>query len=129
MLGIAGWIYSDITIQNVSRTAVNDDIFAKFIFGSLVVLGFIQFTNAARSKQEKAMPVFHWGRVAGAVLLFALYSVLLQMAGFIIATVVFTLLFMLFLGERKWIYLIVAPLANAFVTYWLFSTLFRVVLP
>jgi putative tricarboxylic transport membrane protein len=81
-----------------------------------------------RTDKQK-LPVFAWNKLITMAIILAAYAMALRFLGFVISTILFVIVCMLFMGERKPITLVLVPLSVAFGIYFLFEKVFLILLP
>lgn len=112
---------------------VSDEMGPKFFpMLCIIILGFcglILIFKGWKRKEKKPLPIFVWSKLLPMILLFAIYFIALRLFGFIISTMLFMFMSMIFMGERKPLILIGIPIGVSFGIYYLFVKVFFVILP
>ena len=137
LFGIVAYIYTHVTIHKMANTVsagVNPDLYPKFVFAGMVICGVIILVQGLRrTKEDKQTPFpkVDWKKIIGSFVLMMAYSILMseKMLGFVIASVLFLFAFMFFLGERKWLNLVLVPIVCSVGIWLLFGKLFMISLP
>jgi putative tricarboxylic transport membrane protein len=103
---------------------------AAFPRGLAVLIGLLALVPLLRPQPGEPLPrgIPAW-RVIGTVVLLAGYAMILDIAGFVITTVMFVLVELLLLGVRRPVTLIVMPLGVGLGLFYLFRILLGVALP
>jgi len=86
------------------------------------------FQGLTRTHNSK-MPQFNWKELLPMLIVLLAYVFLLEYLGFIIMTLVFMVVSMWILGERRAIFLAAVPLVSTFGIYYLFSNVFMISFP
>ncbi|WP_026820482.1 tripartite tricarboxylate transporter TctB family protein [Arthrobacter castelli] len=103
---------------------------AAFPRGLAVLIGVLALVPLFRPQPGEALPRgLYAGRVIGTVALLAGYAMVLDIIGFVITTVAFTLAELFLLGIRRPVTLIVMPLGVGLGLFYVFRTLLGVALP
>lgn len=95
----------------------------------LVLLGLILLVRPGPMTIDTFLPRQAVSRVAAFAVLFLIYAFSFRYMDFRVGTLVFVLLAMLVLGERRFVYLAVVPLAVSLLAYSVFRYGFGVLLP
>lgn len=101
--------------------------FPRIVGGALTIFAVLQLLRA-----EKGEPLPRgWAalRVFGILVLLAIYATVLEMLGFILATVLFLFCAILLAGARRPLYLILVPPTLSVALFYLFFRLLEVSLP
>lgn len=101
--------------------------FPRIIAGSLGVLAVLQLIRPGRG--EKLPRGAAAMRVAGILVLLLLYTAVLEMLGFILASALFLLGAILLAGTRRPLYLVLVPPVLSVALFYLFYRLLEVSLP
>lgn len=103
---------------------------AAFPRGLAVIIGILALVPLFRPQPGEPLPkgLYAW-RVIGTVVLLVGYSMVLDIIGFVITTVLFTVAELLLLGVRRPVTLVVMPLGVALGLFYIFRTLLGVALP
>ena len=129
-----------IVLPSQLETAMDDGsvtpaLMPKLAAGAITLLGFLMVLtslfghNFSAEKKLPRLTLGQIGRVVAAVFIMALYLVGMEWLGFLVATPVFALGFMLFLGARKlWVMALMAAALTA-ATYFTFYSFVGVPLP
>ena len=127
VLGIVGVIYTQA--QNFRSTVgLSPGFFPTFLFIAIGICGLILTLKSF--KLEKAdFPKFKWGRLAAIIAMLAVYIVVMDFIGFIIATIVFLFASMWFYGETRIKILVPVSLVVTAVIYLLWTFVFNIPLP
>ncbi|WP_460462142.1 tripartite tricarboxylate transporter TctB family protein [Arthrobacter pigmenti] len=103
---------------------------AAFPRGLAVIIGILALVPLIRPQPGEPLPRgVNAGRVIGTVVLLAGYAMVLDIIGFVITTVLFTVAELLLLGVRRPVTLIAMPLGVGLGLFYLFRTLLGVALP
>ena len=134
LMGVAGWLYTHATIHTTNAlvaSGISADFYPKLLFILLCVCGVILFIQGAMRPAEDQVPFprTDWKRILITFVLLLAYAYLMQYTGFIISSIVFMVVFMLFLGERKILNLILVPVIGSLLIYLLFGKIFMISLP
>lgn len=101
--------------------------YPRLIAGVMMVLAVaLTFQRGAGDPMPSRRDGMH---VVGAVALLIAYSFGLELLGYITATTLFLVGTMLLMGIRRWVPLVVVPVAFSVVLFFLFYTIFGVSLP
>lgn len=103
--------------------------FPRLLFGLLLICGVVLVAQSVRAEEKAPLPKENWLIVISMVTLVLGYAFLLKSLGFVVSSLLFMLLSMLVLGVRNYIYLFAVPVSLSFGLYWLFVSVFRIVLP
>ncbi len=136
VFAIVGYIYTQMTITTSNAlvaSGIAADFYPKLLFAVMGVCGIILMIQSARRLPEEQVPFprTDWKRLFIGFFLMLAYAFLIdeKLLGFILASILFMFVFMLFLGERNWRTLIIVPLAGTFGIWLLFGKVFRLALP
>lgn len=129
ILSIAGFFYSVVYIDSVSRVGVPADFYPKLLFVILGLCGLRLMYVGYKRAEKVPFPKMDWKMVLITFALLLGYAFLMELAGFVISSIVFMLLFMLVLGERKPVTLVGVPVIGTLAVYFLFTKAFMIVLP
>ena len=134
LMGVAGWLYTHATIHTSNAlvaSGISADFYPKLLFGLLAVCGVILFVQGyTRPEAEKVpFPRTDWKNIFVTFLMLLAYAYLMQYTGFILSSIIFMAAFMLFLGERKVLNLILVPVIGSILIYLLFGKIFMISLP
>ncbi len=136
IFAIAGYVYTQMTVSTSNAlvaSGIAADFYPKLLFLVLGACGVILMVQSARRLPEEQVPFprTDWKRLLISFFLMLAYAFLLdeKLLGFIIASILFMFVFMLFLGERKWRNLILVPVVGTFAIWLLFGKVFMIALP
>ena len=134
LLGCVGWLYTHATIHTSNAlvaSGIAADFYPKLLFVVLAACGVLLFIQGSiRSAEEQVpFPRTDWKRILITFVMLLAYAYLMQFTGFIISSIVFMVVFMLFLGERKVLNLILVPVIGSVAIYLLFGKVFMIALP
>jgi len=134
--GAVGWAYTHATIHTSNAlvaSGIAADFYPKLLFGLLVFCGALLFFQGfTRTAEEQVpFPKTDWKNVLITFALMLAYAFLMdaKLLGFIIASIIFMFVFMLFLGERKPLILVLVPVIGSLAVYLLFGKVFMIALP
>ena len=109
--------------------------FPKFIAVCMGILGLILAVTSymkLQKNRDQEKQVIYAKDLLGAgmmALAFWLYVILVKPLGYVIATSLFSAVFMIIYGERRWIRLLVVCIGFSVIAYFLFRNVFYVMLP
>ena len=134
LFGVAGWLYTHATVttsNSLVASGIAADFYPKCLFGALVLCGlFLMYQSFMKLPEERqTFPRTDWKSVIITFVLMFAYAFLLDIAGFIISSILFMFVFMLFLGERNWKTLILVPVLGSIGVFLVFGKLFMIALP
>ncbi len=116
-------------IVHLKTQGLSAAFFPNLLFVVLAICGFVLIYQGWRREQKSPLPQFIWSKLIPWFVLLAAYALVFEYAGFIIATILFVIVSMLLLGERRLVWLGAVPLISSFGIYFLFSKVFMIVMP
>jgi|GEM_PF-664141 len=136
LFAIAGYFYTNATVStsnSLVASGIAADFYPKLLFLVLGICGVILLVQGAMRKPEEQIPFprTDWKRIFISFFMMLAYAFLIdeKLLGFIIASILFMFAFMFFLGERKWLNLILVPIIGSFGVWLLFGKVFSIALP
>jgi len=129
IVAILGYYYSVVYIYSVSTVGVAPDFYPKFLFFILGLSGIVLMIQGYKRVDKKPMPKYNWKMLIVTTALLFGYELLFEYFGFVISTIVFMVIFMLVLNERKPIKIVLVPILTTLSIYFLFTKAFMILLP
>ena len=134
IFAVLGWAYTHATIHTSNAlvaSGIAADFYPKLLFSVLGVCGIVLFVQGAMRPEAEQVPFprTDWKRILITFVLLLAYAYLMEYTGFILSSIVFMVVFMLFLGERKVLNLILVPVIGSILIYLLFGKVFMIALP
>jgi len=122
-------VYYSGKLPHVTTTQLSSGFFPTLLFAGLGLCGAGLIYQSWIRQEKKAVPGFYWSKISSMMVLFIIYAFTLELLGFRLSTAVFVFACMFILGERKPINLLTIPLVTSLGIFYLFSKIFRIVLP
>jgi putative tricarboxylic transport membrane protein len=122
-------IFMARSLPHMATTGLSAGFFPGFMFMCLGICGLGLIYQGWKRNEKVAMPKFLWKKIIPMLVLAGLYAFALEPIGFRISTLLFVLVTMFFLGERKPISLITVPVITSLSIFYLFSKVFLIALP
>lgn len=127
-------IFFALTFQFPKQTlAMSPTLFPRIISSGLFILSaLLVFQSRKRKGKEREMEEkvsFPWKRFILMILIGFLYTRLLEVASYILATPFLIAGLMIIFYEKRWFWIIVVSLSITFLLYFLFRIIFKVPLP
>ena len=135
--GVALLIYSlfmHYTARVRTEWKMSPYLFPVLISVFAILLAFSLFADGKRAqesveKRKDSIGFLHIKRVLAVALMAIVYEVLMNIAGYIPATVVFLMAMIRFFGEKRWWMIAVIAVASTLIIYLLFGILLNVRFP
>ncbi|UMZ74289.1 tripartite tricarboxylate transporter TctB family protein [Natranaerofaba carboxydovora] len=127
--------YFTSQLGDVAATALSPGSFPAFIFtvmglcGLIIIIGRVKDLKTKEDDEIKKLPAVKWATVIAYTIVFAIYVILVSNVGFLHSTLIFLFLSLLVLGERRPVVLIAVPIVSSFGIHFIFTEIFRIVLP
>jgi len=96
---------------------------------SLVCLALLISAIRTRAAEAAAGPRLAWPQIVGTMAALLVYALVLEPAGFVLATFALLLFFFKVLERQRWVSALAGSFATAFVTYLVFKVWLNVQLP
>ena len=109
--------------------ALSPYLFPLLVSMGLFILGILLMQEGMKPQHQSTKQPLHWPTVVMTIGCALCYFLLMPFLGFALATALFLLAMLLFLGERRVLMLILLPLVFSAVLYTLFGKLLHVMLP
>ena len=109
--------------------ALSPYLFPLLVALGLFVLGILLMKEGMKPQHQTTKQPLHWLTVWLTIICALCYFLLMPFLGFALATALFLLAMLLFLGERRVLMLVFLPLMFSAVLYVLFGKLLHVMLP
>lgn len=137
LLGVALLIYSlynYYTAHVQTEWKMSPYLFPVLISVFTILLAFSLFADGKRAmeseeKKKDSNSFFNFKRVVAVALMAIVYEVLMNIIGYIPATVVFLVAMIRFFGEKRWWLIVVIAVATSLIIYLLFGVLLNVRFP
>jgi len=121
--------YFGTDIPVIKNQGLSGAFFPNLLFGVLILCGLSLLYQGWKRQVKVELPKFQWNKLIPWFIILMVYSIVFEYMGFIIATLVFMVLGMLLLGERRPAIIGAVPLISTFGIYYLFSKVFMIVMP
>lgn len=128
VFALAG-LCSASNIVQLKTQGLSAGFFPNLLFGVLILCGLILICQSWRRQEIIPFPKFQWRKLVPWFITLMMYALVFEYAGFIISTLIFMVVGMLLLGERRLVVLGAIPLLSTFGIYYLFSKIFMIVMP
>lgn len=129
LFSLAGIVY--ISQQGYKSTVgLSPGFFPTFVLVVLGLCGVVLFAKSVTVEKDKTfIPVFAWKKLLPVIVMLAVYMFAMEYIGFIISTLIFMVVTMLFYGERRKKYLALVPIATTAFIFLVFTEIFNIPLP
>lgn len=137
LLGVALLIYSlynHYTARVQTEWKMSPYLFPAVISVFAIMLAFSLFADGRRmpasdEKKKGSDSFLNFKRVLAVALMAIVYEILMNITGYIPATVVFLMAMIRFFGEKRWWMIVVIAVATSLIIYLLFGVLLNVRFP
>lgn len=137
VLGVALLIYSlfkHYTARVQTEWKMSPYLFPVLISVFAILLAFSLFADgrrvmASEEKKKDSGSLINFKRVVMVALMAVVYEILMNITGYIPATVVFLMAMIRFFGEKRWWMIVVIAVATSLIIYLLFGILLNVRFP
>lgn len=135
IVALAALVWAEASRFSPASSGLGAGGFPRFIAICLGILGTIlTVTSYIRWKKNKEaeVQVLKLNELLGAGILgvaFWAYVAVVTPLGYIPATIIFSFVFMLIFGERKWVRMTAVSIGFAVISYYLFRNVFYIMLP
>lgn len=116
-------------IVHLKTQGLSAAFFPNLLFVVMAICGIVLFYRGWVRKAKVSVPRFCWSKLLPWFALLAGYSFSFEYIGFIFATLVFMVVGMILLGERRWKVLGLVPVISSVGIYYLFSKVFMIAMP
>lgn len=104
-------------------------VFPLFISLTLFILSVVLILNGIKSNNDDDSKVENWKNVIFILILSLGYLTILPIIHFVLSTIIYLVLFLLCLGERKWWLIVLISLITPIFINFTFGSLLEVLLP
>ena len=122
-------VVETMQLPRSSAVGVSGAFYPNIIFAVIAGCGCGLIFQGLTRTRKNTMPKFNWKELIPILLVLLAYVFLLEYLGFIIMTLIFMVVCMWLLGERRPLFLAAVPLVGTFGIYYLFSNVFLISFP